>query len=66
MSQVVRMTPPVSQVIETVPVYKKISGKKSAHYLSVTKLIPYDWRIVEIIPSQPVNGKMTFQIRKVV
>lgn len=64
-----RMSPSASQgseVVDTYPVYKRVSHSGNTAYLTVTRLIPSSWKIVELTATQPVDGVITLKVRKVV
>lgn len=58
-----RRKPPLPD--STIPVYKKVSTSGKARYLSVTKLIPADWIIVEVTTVSLEHDILTLKIRKV-
>lgn len=49
----------------TIPVYKKVSKSGKARYLSVTKLVPEDWIIVEVTTVSLENNILSLRLRKV-
>jgi hypothetical protein len=58
-----RVKPPLPDT--TIPVYKKVSTSGQSRYLSVTKIIPVDWIIVEVTTVSLENNVLTLRIRKV-
>jgi hypothetical protein len=48
-----------------IPVYKKVSKSGQSRYLSVTKVVPLDWLIVEVTTVSLEDNILTLKLRKV-